>query len=206
MTRHLNLGDNLYITLCCIGNHLANLILSVEATIGCAIPLYGVKTMTYEGLLTHSTLLSKLGVCLNLDTPTLIVGEVPVQAVELVCGEDVDVVLHVSHREEVARYIEVSTTICKGGLVSDKTVGDVAVVRYDDLTQGLQAIVYASLCATDDDDTLLADGHLVALGGNELVDTDVDAITTLCALNSMHRLLESEVRHHILGKALCGIP
>ena len=78
VTRHLNLGDNLDIALGSICYNLANLLLSVVATIRYAIPLHGVEAVADKCLLTHRALLSELGVCLDLDTPALVIGEVPV--------------------------------------------------------------------------------------------------------------------------------
>ena len=77
VTRHLNLGDNLDIALGSICYNLANLLLSVVATIGCAIPLYGVEAMADKCLLTHRALLCELGVCLDLDAPALVIGKMP---------------------------------------------------------------------------------------------------------------------------------
>ena len=105
-------------------------------------------------------------------------------------SDDVDVVLHICHREEVARYVEVCTTISKSRLISDKAVRHLAVVGYDNLAERLQAVVDTSLRTTNDDNTILVDCHLVALSRHKDVCAHLDALATL---RCVHRLLKAEV-------------
>ena len=95
------------------------------------------------------------------------------------------------------------TTVSKRRLISDKAVRHFAVVGYDNLAERLQAVVDTSLRATNDDNTILVDCHLVALSRHEDICAHLDALATL---RCVHRFLKAEVWHHILSKALCGVP
>ena len=94
-------------------------------------------------------------------------------------SDDVDIALHILNREEVARYVEMCTTVSKCRLVSNKAIRNFAIVGYDNLAERLQAVVDTSLRATNDDNTILVDCHLVALSRHKDVCAHLDTLATL---------------------------
>ena len=121
MTRQVDLGNDLNGICGCILNDLTNLILSVVATVRNTI--ISTPILANYRMLTHRANLGQLGEALDLDTPALIVREVPMQAVELMHRHNVDVALDLLNREEVARNVEVHTTIAKTRSVLDRKAG-----------------------------------------------------------------------------------
>ena len=89
MAREVNLRDYCDVTLCCILYNLAALILCVEEW---AVVLAVVVTavLADDSLITLCRDCCELRVLLDLDTPALVIGEVPVEAVEVVERKHVD--------------------------------------------------------------------------------------------------------------------
>ena len=106
MTWHLDLRDDRHKAILSIADDLTDLILRIEATIAAAI--------TFD---TPSTDLSKAGILLDLNTPALVLSEVPMELIDLEHGDDIDVLLHLVYREEVAAYIDHHTAILESRLI-----------------------------------------------------------------------------------------
>ena len=106
MTWHLDLWDNRHEAILRIADDLTDLILRIEATVATAI--------TFD---TPSTDLCKAGILLDLNTPSLVLGKVPVELIDLEHGDDIDVLLHLINREEVTAYIDHHTAILEGRLI-----------------------------------------------------------------------------------------
>ena len=106
VTWHLNLRDDRHKAILSIADDLADLILRIEATVATAI--------SFD---TPSTDLGQAGILLDLNTPALVLCEVPVELIDLEHGDDIDVLLHLVYREEVAAYIDHHTAILEGRLI-----------------------------------------------------------------------------------------
>ena len=106
VTWHLDLRDDRHKAILSIADDLTDLILRIEATIAAAI--------SFD---TPSTDLGKAGILLDLDTPALVIGKVPVKLIDLEHRDDIDVLLHLIYREEVAAYIDHHTAILEGRLI-----------------------------------------------------------------------------------------
>ena len=106
VTWHLDLRDDRHKAILRIADDLADLILRIEATVATAI--------SFD---TPSTDLSQAGILLDLNTPALVLGEVPVELIDLKHRDDINVLLHLVYREEVAAYIDHHTAILKGRLI-----------------------------------------------------------------------------------------
>ena len=106
VTWHLNLRDDRHKAILGIADDLTDLILRIEATIATAI--------SFD---TPSSDLSKAGILLDLNTPALVLCEVPVELIDLEHRDDIDVLLHLIYREEVAAYIDHHTAILEGRLI-----------------------------------------------------------------------------------------
>ena len=82
---------------------VAQFVLRIESAIGgvvVVVPLFGNHRFA-----AHAAHFGQTGVLLDFDAPALVVGEVPVQRVELVHGHDVENAFHLVGREEVAGYV-----------------------------------------------------------------------------------------------------
>ena len=106
MTWHLDLRDDRHKAILGIADDLTDLILRIEATIATAI--------SFD---TPSTDLGQAGILLDLNTPALVLCEVPVELIDLEHRDDIDVLLHLIYREEVAAYIDHHTAILEGRLI-----------------------------------------------------------------------------------------
>ena len=106
MTWHLDLRDDRHKAILSIADDLTDLILRIEATIAAAI--------TFD---TPSTDLGKAGILLDLNTPALVIGKVPMKLIDLEHGDDINVLLHLIYRKEVAAYINHHTAILEGRLI-----------------------------------------------------------------------------------------
>ena len=113
MTWHLDLRDDRHKAILSIADDLTDLILRIEATVATAI--------TFD---TPSTDLSQAGILLDLNTPALVFGEVPVELIDLEQGDDIDVLLHLIDREEVTAYIDHHTAILEGRLIRNANCRD----------------------------------------------------------------------------------
>ncbi len=101
MPGHIQLGQHGDVQARRVGHHFADLFLRVEAAIAlrCAV----LARARRRAPRTH---LGELGVALDLDPPALVIGEMPVQHVELVHGHRVEHMLDRCHVVEVARHIQ----------------------------------------------------------------------------------------------------
>ena len=124
----------------------------------------------------------KFGIFGNLDAPTLVVGQVPVQTVHLVERHDVENALHLVLVEEVTSNVEHISTIRQQWFVFDVKHRNVPLSLRSrlgieslghELTQGLQSIEEASTMRSFDFDVLFGDFERIgfcahdALVGNQ---------------------------------------
>jgi hypothetical protein len=120
VTRQVNLWDYVDVTLSSILHHIAALILSVVATVWNTI--VDTRIRTDYSLLADATSESQLRHRLHLETPTLILGQMPVELVASVQSHHIDKLLDHLYREEVARTIEQHTTIYETWLILDCSI------------------------------------------------------------------------------------
>src|SRR6266508_5207740 len=91
MPRHFYLGNDRHVAISRVGHDVADLILRVEAAIALAVVCGHGPRPSDHGLASKCTHLGEKWILLDFDSPSLIVGEVPVKRVELVRSEKVDV-------------------------------------------------------------------------------------------------------------------
>ncbi len=99
MSRKVNLRNDGDTLRCRIGNDLLELSLGVVSAIRDAIV---VRALADEGTLSPATHLGKERIFLNLDSPTLVVGKVPVKGIELVKLHHIKIFADLISREEMA--------------------------------------------------------------------------------------------------------
>src|SRR5690349_4798233 len=104
MARHLYLRNNCNMPFGSVGNHILYLILRVKATIANAV-------VARSGIMTDD---SSITVCANFrefriffyfHSPTLVVGEMPVESIHLMKRNEVDVLLYKIHVKKVTRNV-----------------------------------------------------------------------------------------------------
>lgn len=178
MARDLDLGDYRNETLGGILHHVAHLILREETAVGLAVLTL---VAAYGRRLADAAHLGQAGIFLNLDTPALVLGKVPVETVDLVHGEYVDHVLHLVDAEYVASHVEHEAAVGEVGLVVDLACGDGHTCgvglecRYGQhLAQRLEGVEYAVGLLGGDLDARGVDLQAVLLVAERLVAYDVD--------------------------------
>ena len=109
VTWHIYLRHDIDIAFLGIFHDFAALLLGVVATIASTVVPTGI--MANNSLLTPAAHLCQFRIPLHLKSPALVIGQVPVQAVLPVQGQDVDIAFYEFYREEMARAVEHHTPI-----------------------------------------------------------------------------------------------
>ena len=99
MAGHIDLGHNGDVALGSISHYVASLLLGVESAVRNAIIQVGIGAQC--GARTHGADGSEFGESLDLYSPSLVVGKMPVESVHIVHGQQVDVLLYEIDREEM---------------------------------------------------------------------------------------------------------
>ena len=181
MARHLDLGDDRDLTLGGIGHDVADLVLRVVAAVGRAVVFARVGVEVSDvGFGALRTDARQLGIFLDLDAPALILGQMPVEGIDLMGADDVDIGLHLVGGEEVAAAVEVGAAVGEARSVLDAQ-GRNAHLRGvlgrgdEQLFEGLQAPPYALHRAACEQDLLLVGGAVerVSLFGQRGVDAQL---------------------------------
>ena len=162
--RHIYFGDYIDIAFGGIFHYFACLLLCVVATVRLAVPFAG-KT-TYHGLLAVATHLDKFGVFLDFDSPTLVVGEVPVEGVEVMKCHHVDKCFHLIDCIEVARHIEVCSAIAETRCIVYHTGGHLHARHIgcrERLAKCLHSVEHTCGRGTFNHDTVGTHAHAVSL-------------------------------------------
>ena len=120
VARHLDLGDHGHVARRRVGDDLAHLVLRVEAAVRRPVADVGRKVLRDHRLLAAAADLSEARILLDLDPPALVLGEMPVERVELVERHEVDVALDERDRLEVAPDVEMQTAIREAWCVGDR--------------------------------------------------------------------------------------
>src|SRR2546425_8528871 len=127
MARHLDLRHDRHEARACVGDDLADIVLRIEATVRLAVEAPRGRFLvlsTDERLTAPRAHLGETRVLLDLEAPPLVVGQVPVEAVELMERREIDVLLHELLRHEVTGHVEVDAPPREPGRVLDRNRGD----------------------------------------------------------------------------------
>src|SRR5256712_13759465 len=127
MARHLDLRHDRHEARACVGDDLADIVLRIEATVRLAVEAPRGRVLvlsTDERLTPPRPHLVETRVLLDLEAPPLVVGQVPVEAVELMERREIDVLLHELLRHEVTGHVEVDAPPREPGRVLDRNRGD----------------------------------------------------------------------------------
>ena len=187
VSRQVDLGHNRDVAVGSILHDVANLLLCVEASVRLAVIL--ARVVADDGLCALRTNLGEQRILLYLDAPALVVGEVPVEAVDVVQGEYVDELAYLVGAYEVARHVEVGSAVREARSVDDVSARDghlcrLAAYNGQRLAQGLYAVEHSRCRCAGDAYALGIDVELVALGVvYRLVDCEHDGGSILCLLS-----------------------
>ena len=165
VARHINLGDNGDVAFGSVAYNLACVVLCVVARNRHVVVL--ARVGGGDGARALRANLCKLRILLYFNAPALVLGEVPVEVVDVVHGEHVDELLEVVDAEEVATAVDHKRTVGKARSVAD--VG--CRQRYllgvlndrQSLHDGLQAIEHASVCCAFKHNGLLRHVETISL-------------------------------------------
>ena len=197
VTWHVHLGQNVYVALGGIAHDVLHLLLGVvEGTVfaiclctgTCPIGVAVLLNLGDRGIVTATALGTDGGeerILLNLGTPALVVGQVPVEDVHLVDGHQVYHLLDFVYGKEVAADVQHKATVGKTGLVIDschgKRIGDASLaglaqyhIGRQQAHEGLHGIVGALGRGGLYGNTVCGDVQHVALLGDVLVLGDGD--------------------------------
>ena len=115
----------------------------------------------------------QFGIAFDFDAPSLVVGQVPVEGVELVQRQDVDEPFDILHGVEIARHVEHRPAVAEMGFVADLHDGNPVAV--DELAQGLHAVKHRPGRSAADRHAFLRCAQRVLLAGERAVQLEVDA-------------------------------
>ena len=117
MPGQVDLGDDSDAQLRRIVDNFTDLVLSIVASVTDAV--VRVEIPPYHGTAAVSADKGKLGITLDLDAPALVVGQMPVETVELVDGHDVKIALDCIHAEEMPCAVEMHASVGEPRPVGD---------------------------------------------------------------------------------------
>ena len=183
MSWHINLGNDVDVSLTRILHHLAQLLLRVVHTLAVGLAVPHATVATNDRLFASGANGGEQGVLLNLDPPTLVIYQVPVEGVDVVQGENVDIFFDKLHILEMACNIEVHTSVAEARIIYNLHRGKLhrVVVAYGQrLAEGLDTIEQTISRATHNANTEAIYAEGVALGLSEaLVNGKRDGSTLL---------------------------
>lgn len=118
--------------------------------------------LTFSGTL--NTHLGELGKIRNLQSPSLVIGQMEMELVELVHGHEVEKFDHVFLGMEVPGHVQMHAPILKPGSVLDERVIQNTAIVFNQIQQRLNAVEDSRLAVALDDDDLIGCVHIEAVG------------------------------------------
>ena len=105
-----------------VGHDLAHLILGIETAVADAV--VGVEVLADAGAVAPRADFGELRIFLDLDAPALVLGQVPVEPVDLIGGGNVDVALGLLDRPEMTAGVQMDAAVVKARSVQDGDAGE----------------------------------------------------------------------------------
>ena len=169
VARHLDFGDHLDMQGAGVFDHLADFVLRIVAAIGRRIVAAAVAFAAEVpplpvGIGPPCGDVGKDGVFLDLDAPAGAVGQVPVEAVEFVAGQEVQLPLDELLVAEVARDVEHEAPVAEARSVLDHNGRNPAAAAFGQLAQRLKSVEESGGIGRRDGDFSAGDVEAVAFG------------------------------------------
>ncbi len=117
MPRKVYLRNNCDAKTRSIVHNFTYLVLSIEASMTHMVKL--IPLLADHGTVSPCANLRQTRIFLDLDSPTLIIGKMPVKPVHLMDCHNVEIFLNLFNRKEMPCNIKVHTPVCKARLVID---------------------------------------------------------------------------------------
>mmetsp|Transcript_22314 Transcript_22314/g.47523 ORF Transcript_22314/g.47523 Transcript_22314/m.47523 type:complete len:229 (+) Transcript_22314:741-1427(+) len=192
MARDVNLRQDLDVQRCSIGDNVLDLL-------GC------VSLRDTGGVL--GSHFHKEWILLDREPPALVIGEMPVEAVQLEGRHGVEKLLHLPSREEVTTHVEMDATPTEARLILDEKGGQLGVrTLRGELHESLHTVKEAHRCLCDDLHHVFRHREPVALWVQLflccLLQAQGNGAPTASALRLLHP--SSGHRHHVLAQGHKG--
>ena len=172
MSRYVDFGNNGDKTFLGIADHFSYFVLRVVSAMRHTVK--AAVAHPFNCLPAMGACPGKCGIFLYFDTPSLVVGEMPMKVVDVVKSQQVDIFLHEVSAVKVAAYIEHHTSIMKTGRVcyihlgeTDLSVGNVRRNRFAKCPDAVEDTCFIS---TFNCDVFCCDSERVAFGSILLLD------------------------------------
>ena len=169
MTGHLDLRHDDDITVTRIRNKLPQLLLRIKASVGGALsrPCLRTHSPRHVGMIhAPGTRAGEFRILPDLDAPTLIIGEVPMETIHLIPGHQVDVLTDDLGPEEMTAHIEMKPAPSEPGPVlhrhADHLQGCIGADGWKRLQQRLHPVKDTGLRTRNDADCRRGHRHAVA--------------------------------------------
>ena len=183
MARQVYLGDHRNGAVGRIRHDVADLVLRIITAVGRIVVV--VPLLADHGFLADAAHGRQLRVLFDFDAPPLVVGQVPVEAVELVDRHHVEVAFHLFDRKEMARHVEVHAPVSETRGILDAHTRQHPLLagrrlrpvnrRGQHLPQALHGVEKAGETRRTDFDALRGDIEPVPLFRQRLVEDEADA-------------------------------
>ena len=175
MARQVHLGDDLDVALRGVSHDFAEVVLRIEAAVALAA---GIELLLQRlSVATPGTHRGESRIFLDFHAPAVVVGQVPVELVDLVVGQPVEMAQDIGLVEEAARHVEHAAAPVEAGLVHDLHGGQFPLpdqhrvgagntlihLRREHLQQRLDGVEFARFRARGHQDAAVLHADAVAL-------------------------------------------
>ena len=123
-----------------VAHDLANLFLRIIPAVGNPVVFGRSTQIAHERLLADGALACQVGIFLDLDTPALVVGQMEMEPVEFMHGQNVDEGLHILHGHEMPADVEHRAAIAEIGFVLHRHGRNRPLAFDHQLAQALQTV------------------------------------------------------------------
>ncbi len=137
---HFDFGNHLDMAFGGVAHDLANLFLRIIPAVGNPVVFGRSTQIAHERLLADGALACQVGIFLDLDTPALVVGQMEVEPVEFMHGQNVDEGLHILHGHEMPADVEHRAAIAEIGFVLHRHGRNRPLAFDHQLAQALQTV------------------------------------------------------------------
>ncbi len=167
MIRELNLRNDGDVTSGCISHHLADIRLRIEATISTGRILGYKYARTFIGPIgiiaagSVSCVSRQFRILIDLKSPTSVISQMQMQAVELVIGHHVNEFQDFLLWEKVARHIHMQTSIAESRIILNRHIRQ--SLLGEQLLQRLLPIKQSRLCSSPQHDAGLVHNQNITL-------------------------------------------